>query len=186
MAAELAARDQERQWLLVEIMMFESSDAKLDLTTLGQVSRVDTVVDVAVPVHRGGGALLAGATRAHGDSQVRLLVADHGAGVVWRVVRGGADGLASGAIDGDTGWIVGVVLHRGNDAHAARREGIAVDVGDIVVDLAVGPGELELGDGPRRTVIGRELDGDADAFLAVCLTVAAFELRHVGRVALAD
>merc|ERR1712000_55112 len=48
----------------------------------------------------------------------------------------------------------------------------------IVRDLAVGPGELELGDGSVGSGIGRELDRDTGALTAVSLGVAALEFGH--------
>lgn len=156
----------------------------LGLSTLGHVSSVDTVVNVAVVF--GPASLLAGTARAHGESQVRVLVANHGAGVIWRIVGGGADCLSSRTFNWNACWIVRIIRHRWNDAHASRGEWVAVDVGKIIVDLAVSPCELELGDSTRGSVVWRKLDGDADAFLAIFLAVAALELGHAGRVTLAD
>lgn len=106
------------------------------------------------------------------------------ADIIRLVVGGITDGVTGGAVDGNTGWVVGVVRHRRHQGHALIGEGVTVDVGQVVVDLAVRPGELEL----SRVGIsaGGELDGDSVALLAKLLRVAALHLLHLGVLALAD
>lgn len=148
------------------------------------MSSVDTVVDVASV--GGLDITLAGATRAHGQDQVGVLIADHGAGVVRGVVGSSADGFTGRAVDRNTGRVAGIVLVGRDNLHTTGRERIAVNVGQIIRDLAISPGELELRDRAAGGGIGRQLDGDTDALLAVLLGVAALELLHVGIVVLAD
>jgi hypothetical protein len=121
---------------------------------------------------------------AQGEDKIGIFAADVGADIIWLVVGGVAVRLAGRAVDGNAGWVVGVVLHGRNQRHATGREGVAVDVGDVVVDLAISPGELELGH--VAVVLGRELDGHAIALVAPALRVAALHLLHLSVRALAD
>lgn len=80
---------------------------------------------------------------------------------------------------------VGRVTHHGRDnLHAGIGKRRAVNVGQIIVDLSVRPGELELRD--RSALAGRQLDGDANTRLGVGLRVAATKDFHVRVHALAD
>lgn len=143
------------------------------------MASVHTVVDGAA---HDGDAALDRSAGAHGQNETGILVAHHGSSVIGRVVGRGAGGLAGRAVDGDAARVAGVVLHRRDNLHTTRREGVAVDVGQVVRDLAVGPGKLKLRDGARRGGIGGELDRDTDTLLAVPLRVAALEFLHAGIV----
>lgn len=143
-----------------------------------------TVVDVALA--GGLDITLGSTTRAHGQDKVRVFVADHGASVIGSVVGGGAHGFAGRAVDRDTSRVVGVTLLGRHNLHTTGREGVAIDVGQVVCDLAIGPGELELGDRSGAGGIGRQFDGDANTGLSVLLRVAALDLLEVGIVALSD
>lgn len=145
------------------------------LCHLGQVTSMDAVMDLAFV---DGDASLARSTGANGQDEVGLLVAHHGASVIGSIVGRGAHSLAGRAVDDDTGWVAWVVLHRRNNLHATRREGVAVDVGEIVRDLAIGPGELELRDGSGGGGIGCKLDRNANTFLTVAFAIASLELLH--------
>jgi len=123
---------------------------------------------------------------AHGQDEVGVLRADHGSGIVWAVVGGTADRFASWAVDDNASWVVRVVLHRWDDFHATGGEGVAVDVGKVIGDLSVGPGELKLGDRSRDRVVRGKLDGDTNTFFAVALAVAALKCAHAGTGILAD
>lgn len=92
--------------------------------------------------------------------------------------------MASRAIDLLAGWVGGVSHHGGDKTHASINERRAVDVGEIIVDLAISPGEFELGD--RAIHAGRELDGDANTRLGVRLGVAALEFGHPSVLALSN
>lgn len=144
---------------------------------------MDTVADVTFAGHQ---TSLGRTTRAQGQDEVGVLVANHGTGVVWSIVCGSAHALASRAVDDNASWVVGIVLHRGDDPHTTSGEGIAVDVGQIIIDLAAGPGELELRDWSRGGGIRGKLDGDTHTLLAVLFGEAALELLHVGSVALTN
>ena len=100
------------------------------------------------------------------------------------VVGGTAGTLASRASDLLTGWVGAVSHHGGNERHASISERRAVDVGEIIVDLAISPGEFELGD--RTIHAGRELDGDANTRLGVRLGVAALKFGHPSVLALTN
>lgn len=135
-------------------------------------------MDAADGIPSAGHAALAGSTWAHGQDEVGILAADHGASVIRSVVSGSASRCASRAADWHTCWVVWVVLHRRDNLHATSREWVAVDVGQIVGDLSVGPCELELGDRSRRGLLRRQLDRDTHTWLAVALAVATLELLH--------
>lgn len=153
------------------------------LCALGHMASVDSLVEVSF---LDLDAALGRTTRAHGQDEVGVLRADHGSGIIRGVVGSAADRFASWAVDGNAGWVIRVVLHRGDNLHATGREGIAVDVGEVIRDLAVGPSELELGDRSRDRVIWRKLDGDTNTFLVVSFAEAALEFSHAGGVALAN
>lgn len=108
-----------------------------------------------------------GTPRAEGEGQTRVLVADHGSNIIGSIVRGGANNLTSRTVDHCTGGVGGVALPGWDNLHPIGREGIAIDVGEIVGDFAVGPGELELRHRSAHGGVGRQLDGDADAGLRV-------------------
>lgn len=136
---------------------------------------MDAIDDVASSV---SDASLGSSARAQGQSEAGFLIADHGADIIGLIVGSGTDRLASRAGHGNTGRVVGIILHRGHNLHTTSREGVAIDVGKVVGDLAVGPGELELRDGARGAVVWRKLDGDANTLHAVALAVAALERCH--------
>lgn len=136
---------------------------------------MDAIDDVASSL---SDASLGGTAGAQSQSEARVLIADHGANIIWRIVGGRTDGLASRAGDGDTSRVVGIILHGWNDLHTTSREGVAVDVGQVIGDLAVGPGELKLRDGSRSAVLRSKLDGDTNTLLAVALAVATLECCH--------
>jgi len=177
-AAELAAQVMDGKHVEGATSCFESVRLMLEHLCLGgEVTGVEPHDDVAAGLDD---AALSSSPRAEGQGKARVFVADHGTDVIWRVVGGRADRLAGRAIDRHAGRVIGVVLHGRNDPHTTSREGIAVDVGDIIRDLAVVPGELELGDGTRLAVFCGKLDGHADTLLAVGLAVATLELLHAG------
>ena len=123
-------------------------------------------------------------TRAQGEDEVGLVAADMGAHVIWLVVGSIAGLGASVADDGNASRVAGVVLHRRDKGHATIGKGVAVNVGHVIVDLAISPGELELSD--LAVGLGRKLDGDAVALAAPGLRVAALHLLHLSMLALAD
>jgi len=125
-------------------------------------------------------ASLAGSARANGQDQVGILIADHSVGVIWGVVGGSADRFAGRAVNGHAGWVAGIVLHGRDDLHASSSERVAIDVGKIIRDLAVSPGELELRDRSGLSIVWRELDREANILVAICLAVATFESFHGG------
>ena len=131
-------------------------------------------------------ASLASSTGAESQDEVGVFITDHGAGVIGLVVSSRAGGRASRARDGDASRVVGVVLHGRNNLHTTSREWVAVDVGQVVGNLAIGPGELELRDGAGSAGLRRELNRDTDTLLTVALAVAALELLHAGVGATAD
>lgn len=131
-------------------------------------------------------ASLGTSTRAHGQGEAGILIADHGADIIWEVVGSGADSLAGRAVNHDTRWVGRVALLGWDNLHATSGEGIAINVGKIIGDLAVGPGEFELRDGSTDGSIGSQLDGDAHTLLRVALGVGALEGLHVGVLTLAD
>lgn len=148
------------------------------LLKLGHVTSVDTVVDVSSLVDRD--AALEGSARADGQGEVRVLIADHGSDVVWGVVGSGASGHTSRAGHRNAGRVAGVILHGWNNLHTASSEGVAVDVGQVIGDLAVSPGELELRDWSIGGLVGRKLDRDSGTLVGVALAVSALKLSHGG------
>jgi len=89
-------------------------------------------------------ARVASAAGAQSHDEVAGVWADHGTNIVRVVVSRSAGRLSSWAVNGNTSWEVGAGGSRWHKAHAACREGVAVDVGDVVVDVAGVPCELEL------------------------------------------
>lgn len=145
---------------------------RLLLRLLGkELARVGAIEDAGSLGHFH--ASLAGSTWAEDKGKIDAIVADHGSHIVGQVVGGITVRVAGRAVNHGASRVRRVVQSRGNNLHATSAEGsrITVNVGDVVGDLAVGPGEFELGDGSVGGGIGRQLDGDADARLAVGLRI---------------
>lgn len=107
-----------------------------------------------------------------------------GADIVWLVVGSIAVVGTGRAVNGNAAWVARVARHGRSEAHATSSKWVAINVGEVIVDLAISPGELELRD---LAISGRgELDGDAVACLTVLLRVAALHLLHAGVLALTD
>jgi len=124
--------------------------------------------------HIGVGALHdSRSARADAEGQAGVLVTDHGVSVIWLVVCSEANRFTSRADDWLASWVVCVPGHGWRENHAFGGKWIAVDVGDVVVDLAIGPGELKLGNAPGKRVGGSKLDRNADTFFGVALRVGA-------------
>jgi len=90
-----------------------------------EMASVETLDNVTTGLND---ASLGSSAGAEGQDEARVLIADHGACVIGCVVGSTADRSTSRAVDRDTCWVVGVVLHGRNDLHTASRERIAVDV----------------------------------------------------------
>lgn len=125
-------------------------------------------------------------TRAHGQSKAGILITDHGSDVVWSIVGSSADRLSSRAVNHNAGWVGRVTLLGWDNLHTTSGEGIAINVGEIISDLAVSPGEFELRDGSTAGIIGGQLDRDANTLLRITLGVRSLKGLHVGMVVLTD
>lgn len=125
-------------------------------------------------------------TGAHGQGEAGVLIADHGSDIVWSIVGSSADGLSGRAVNHNASWVGRITLLGGDNLHATGGEGIAIDVGEIIGDLAISPGEFELRDRSTASSVGSQLDRDANTLLRVTLGVRSLEGLHVGMVVLAN
>lgn len=122
---------------------------------------------------------------AESHGEVAFFGAHHGANVVWLVVGSVTGRLAGRAADDLTGWVAIGSNHRRGELHSTHGEWVAVDVGDVVGDVTIVRGELELSH--RSGGIGCELDGHTNSFGTVSLGISARRERgHVGVRALGN